>query len=248
MASSSATRLVDPWEARGADQQCDAGAARNLERGEVPARTRSAGTSRSSDTIRTSSSTRSRVSRRRRQDCQRAAADQRRRWRRSHTATSRYWPGGGAVRFGSSMRSRRRFRRVRWRRCQYRRARDTAATAKCQPSAWSVASAARTAFSERASTRLRFARRSLRRVSSTRAIVTSASAPASAGAPVPRAMTASAPVAIAVVELAAARRSRRCCWRRGKLDRTMGAEAGTHGGRPVALRCRPAIRLPRLNG
>ena len=83
-------RLVDPWEPRGADQQCDSCAARNLGRGEVPARTRSAGTNRSSDTIRTSSSTRSRLlAPTTHRTASAPARHQRRRWRQSHAAVSR---------------------------------------------------------------------------------------------------------------------------------------------------------------
>jgi len=106
----------------------------------------------------------------------------------------------------------------------------------CHPSAWSVSSAARTAFSERAPTRLRPARRSQRRVCSTRAIVTRTSAPASAGASAPRAMIASAPAAIAVAPLAAARRSRRYCWRRGKLDRAIGEKLARAADEPSSRR------------
>jgi len=106
----------------------------------------------------------------------------------------------------------------------------------CHPSAWSVSSAVRTAFSERAPTRLRPARRSQRRVCSTRAIVTRTSAPPSAGAPAPRAMIASAPAAIAVAPLAAARPSRRYCWRRGKLDRAIGEKLARAADEPSSRR------------
>ena len=83
-------RLVDPWEPRGADQRCDSCAARNLGRGEVPARTRSAGTNRSSDTISTSSSTRSRLlAPTTHRTASAPARHQRQRWRQSHAAISR---------------------------------------------------------------------------------------------------------------------------------------------------------------
>ena len=83
-------RLVDPWEPRGADQQCDSFATTNLGRGEVPARTRSAGTNRSSDTISTSSSTRSRLlAPTTHRTAIAPARHQRQRWRQSHAAISR---------------------------------------------------------------------------------------------------------------------------------------------------------------
>ena len=83
-------RLVDPWKPRGADQQCDSCAARNLGRGVVPARTRSAGSNRSRDTIRTSSSTRSRLlAPTTHRTASAPARHQRRRWRQSHAAISR---------------------------------------------------------------------------------------------------------------------------------------------------------------
>ena len=90
------TRSLSPaydWPTVGgedSDQRCDSCAARNLGRGEVPARTRSAGSSRSSDTIRTSSSTRSRLLAPTTHTTGRApAGHQRWRWRQSHAAISR---------------------------------------------------------------------------------------------------------------------------------------------------------------
>ena len=66
--------------------------------------------------------------------------------------------------------------------------------------------------------RLRAARRNQRRASITSPDVTSKSTPATSRAPTLAAPTAPAPVARPAARLAAARRRRRYCWRRGKLD------------------------------
>ena len=93
------------------------------------------------------------------------------------------WRSGSIERFASWFRSRKRFRWVRLRRCRCRRVLDTAANggiASPLLRAWRGLRVPRPR--ERAPTRLRPARRSHQRVSSNSPTVTSASAPASAGA------------------------------------------------------------------